>query len=495
VHFEDVIRTGDGLNNHKLVRAWVKEIVELTKEMDSWGIGLVRKGDKLDQKALSGQAYPRVVHYHDTTGKPIMKCLSQKSKDMGVQVLEHTIVGGLLKKDGGVTGAWGIQYQTGQLFFIKAKAVVLATGGMGRLLPITDNVGGITGEGYALAFRAGAELIDMEMVDFQVTACYPERMKGYPCHAAGFINLGGARLYNGLGERFMKKYFPDTGEKEKTRAQVAQSIGLEIYEGRGTSHGGIFLDASEVTPEMQKTFFPTIWNAFRNAGIDLSYQPIEVVPNAHTFLGGLRIDETASTSVPGLFAAGEAAGGVHGATRTDGGALSDALAFGAIAGRSAAHYARQLDKQLPWDEQQLLEVQRGIEGLLSIKGGVKPSELKRSIQVVANTYLNVVRDEEGLKKAHQELERIEREILPRMSAMEADQKKRALRLREAVEADGQLELAKIIATAALCRQESRGGHYRRDYPLQDDNNWVKNIVLKSEQGAISCRTVPTVREE
>jgi len=171
VHFEDVIRTGNGLNNHKLVRAWVKEIVELTKEMDSWGIGLVRKSDKLDQKALSGQTYPRVVHYHDTTGKPVMKCLSQKSKDMGIQVLEHTIVGGLLKGDGGVAGAWGIQYLTGQLFFIKAKAVVLATGGMGHLLPITDNVGGITGEGYALAFRTGAELIDMEMVDFQVTTC------------------------------------------------------------------------------------------------------------------------------------------------------------------------------------------------------------------------------------------------------------------------------------------------------------------------------------
>jgi len=502
VHFEDAIKAGNGLNNRKLVRTWVTKIVELTREMDSWGIDLIKEGDKFAQRPWEGHTYPRMVHHYQTTGKAVTKCLGQKSKEMGVQALEHTIVGGLLKGDEAVAGAWGIQYLTGQLLFIKAKAVVLTTGGMGHLFPITDNVRTITGEGYALALRAGAELIDIEFCHFLATPCYPEKMKVryvFQSHLNNLLNRGEARLHNSLGERFMKKHYPDTGEKEKGGEQITRAIGLEICEGRGTVHGGIYLDVSDVPPEMQKTLFPRIWDSAARAGIDLSYQPIELAPNPHDLVGGVRIDETGSTNVRGLFAAGEAAGGAHGASRFGGSALSDALAFGAISGRNAAHYTRQLKRQLPWNEQQLVEVQHRLESLSLTKEGIKPSELKKSVQALANNYLNVVRNEDGLKKALHELEQIKRDMLPQMSAWAEDQKEQAIRLRGAIEADGQLELAEIIATAASCRQESRGGyfggHYRSDYPEQDDENWLKNIILKKEQGVISCRTEPPVMED
>lgn len=501
VHFEDVIREGKGLTNRNLARTWTRKIVEITREMDTWGIDLIREGNKFAQRPWEGHTYPRMIHHHGNTGKPVRECLSRKSKDMGFRVLKDTIVGGLLKEDDGVVGAWAIQYQTGQLLFIRAKAVVLSTGGMGHLFPVTDNAKTVTGEGYSLAFRAGAELVDMEMIHFLPYICYPKMKPGARSSVhdiQDLINRGGARLYNGLGERFMKKQFPETLEKNHVNEELTRAIGLEICEGRTTAHGGIYLDASDVPPAMQKTVFSSFWNKLGRAGINLGYQPIELATYPHDFLGGVRIDETGGTNVRGLFGAGEVAGGSHGAARLGGSALSDALSFGAIAGRSAAHYARQLKKQIPLDKKQLQEVQQRIDALILKKGGINPLESKKSVQWVASRYLNVVRSEEGLKNALLELDRIEQEILPELSARETEQSKKATRLKEAIEVNGQLELARLIATAALSRQESRGGsyggHYRSDYPLQDDSRWLKNIILKRDKGTISCRSVPPVFE-
>ncbi|MFC1909210.1 FAD-binding protein [Chloroflexota bacterium] len=500
VHFEDAIKTGNGLNDRKLLRTWVTKIVEITREMDSWGnLPLIREDDKLAQRPFDGHTYPRMVHLNNTTGKAVTQCLGSKGKEMGLPVLENTIVGGILKKDGKVVGAWGIQYQTGELLFIRAKAIILATGGLGHLYPITDNVKTITGEGYTLGFRAGAELIGMEFCHFVPTIRYPERMRGRG-PVSNLLDNGGAGLYNALGERFIKKYYPDTMEKGRSSEELTRAIGLEIGEGKGTARGTVYLDTSNVPPEVQKELFSEVWDNAARAGVDLNYQPIELSTHPHDHVGGVRIDVTASTAVPGFFAAGEAAGGSHGASRFAGGALADALAFGAIAGESAADYAKQLEKPSPWDEQQLAEVQNRIETLLSTKEGVKPSELQESIQMVAYTYLNAGRNEKGLNKALGELQRLEQQMIPQMSAWAEDQEQRAFRLREAIEVDGQLELSKIIATAALCRQESRGkyygGHYRSDFPTQDDKNWLKNIILKRElDGAISYRTELPVMED
>ena len=207
---------------------------------------------------------------------------------------------------------------------------------------------------------------------------------------------------------------------------------------------------------MQKSLFPKLWESAQRAGINLSYQPIELAPNPHDLVGGVKIDETGSTNVQGLFAAGEAAGGAHGASRFGGSALAEALAFGDISGRNAAFFAREKNTLSLLGEKKKVEVQNRIKVLLSKKEGIMPSELRRPIQQVANNYLNVGRNKEGLEKALQEIDHIEQEMLPHMTCWAEDQKERGARLRQAIEVDGQLELAKIMATAALCRQESRG---------------------------------------
>ncbi len=502
VHFQDAIKTGQGLCNEKLVKIWTAKVVEMTLEMDRWGIDLVRDGEKFDQRPWEGHTYPRMLHHHMTTGKAVMDCLAHKSREMGIQSLQHTIVGGLLKHRDAVVGAWGINYQTGELSIIRAKAVILATGGLGHLFPVTDNVKTVTGEGYTLGFRAGAELIGMEFCHFLPTPCYPPKLK------VGHVFLGtifglidnGARLYNGVGERFMKRHYPEVGDAERGGERLTRAIGLEIYEGRSTPHGGVYLDVSDVPPEKQKTEFAKIWENAARAGVDLSCQPIELTTNPHDMVGGVKIDEEARTGVPGLFAAGEAAGGAHGASRFGGSAVADALSFGAIAGQNAALDSKQVDKPSPIDETMLTAVEQDIRNLLSREKGTEPSAVKRRIQSIAYDYLNVGRDEPGLRKALQELEQIENTLLPQLSAGGEDAAQSAMKLREAIEVNGQLELAKIMATASLQRQESRGGyfggHYRSDYPHQDDENWLKNIVLKrGPDGTITYYTEPPVKED
>ena len=494
IHFEDALKSGNGLCNQKLVKAWVTKIVEATYEMDSWGIDLIKEDGKFAQRPWEGHTYPRMVHHHFTTGKAVTQCLGRKSEEIGVKALEHTIIGGLLKDNDAVSGAWGVDYRSGELIFISAGAVILTTGGMGHLFPISDNIKAITGEGYSLAFRAGAELIQMEFCHFLPTPCYPEEMKVrsvFVGNIHGLINKGGARLYNSLGERFMKKYYPETGEKGRGGEELTRGIGLELCEGKGSPHGGIYLDVSGVPEDMLKNDFSEVWRKAEKAGIDLSYQPIELAPNPHDLVGGVKIDETGATTVRGLFAAGEATGGAHGASRFGGSALAEAIAFGAISGVTASSFARGTDRQSPRNET-LNEIQNKIEALITKRQGIPPSEIRTQVQSIANNYLNAGRNEQGLKKALNELERIEHDLLPQMTAWSDDSSESASRLRQAIEVEGQVELSKIMATAALERKESRGGyfggHYRSDFPLQDDENWLKNIVVKKDKDSISLHT-------
>ncbi|MAF54046.1 MAG: hypothetical protein CL694_13660 [Chloroflexi bacterium] len=498
VHFEDIIRNGVGLNNQSLVKIWVNEIVGLTREMEEWGIDLIREDGKLAQRPWPGHTYPRMVHHHMTTGKAVTKSLGQKSEEVGVRSLPHTVVGGLLKSGAGVVGAWGVQYQTGQPVLIRSKSVILTTGGMGHLFPATDNVGGVTGEGYALALRAGAEFIDMEFCHFVPGPCHPPRMRirdGFQRHVGALINEGGAKLFNGAGERFMKRQFPDSAEKGLDGESLVKAIGFELCEGRAGPHGGVFLDLSDVPQHMRESTFSEVWATAERAGIDVSYQPVEITPTLHDLVGGVKIDESGGAGVPGLYAAGEAAGGVHGASRFGGSALSDALAFGAISGRAAAQYSRQVDAPTSGDDAEA-ELQAAMTRMLSPREGQAPGEIRSAIQSTAYQYLNAVRSGDGLTRALTELDRIG-DRLPEMFAWAENPRQRGALLRQAIEVDGQVELARILATAALYREESRGGlfggHYRNDFPDQDDENWLKSVIVSGDGPELSCHTQPPVK--
>jgi len=501
VYFEDIIRAGQGLCNEKIVRAWTSKILDLTREMDEWGIDLIKENGKFSQVPWAGHTYPRMVHHYRSTGRAVMQCLGAKSKEMGFNVLEHTIIGGLFRDAEAISGAWGFKYQTGTPVFVSAKTVIWATGGMGHLYPFTDNVKMATGEGYPIAFKAGAEVTGLEFCHFLRTICYPEQMRTSSVIARSVMTLikeGGARYYNNLGQRFMRKYFPGEGDLEGDNEEVVRAISREIYEGRGSPHGGVYLDVSDVPEEVWKQECAPLWEKATRAEINLTHQPLEIVPYPHDMVGGIRIDETGRTTVSGLYAAGEAAGGAHGAARLGGSALSEAIAFGAICGENAAEAAVNLKRQPEISQIQKLEATEHLKRLLNRKSDLSPAQARTQIQQIVNKYLNVARDETGLNQALAELREIETNVLPRMTAWNEEEKIRNSQIAEALEVEGQVELAKIIATAALIRKESRrghfGGHYRTDYPQRDDKNWLKNVVLKREpNGSIYYYTEEPVK--
>ncbi len=500
VHFADVIRNGVGLCNQKLVRIWVDRICGLTEEMTGWGLDLVREGDKYLQIPWEGHTYPRMVNHYRVTGKYLMKCLVDRSRELRIKTLSHIVIGGLFKSGEQVSGAWGFDYQTGNTYLIRAKTAILCSGGLGALYPLGDNVGAVTGEGYSIAFAAGAELIGMEFGHFLPTPIHPVKMQMRVVFAGfinGLLNEGNARLYNGIGERFMFRHFGAQGEKRHSSETLSRSIALEILEGRGGRHGGIYFDVSDVPEELRRhDRYRRMYEVAERGGLDLCRDVIELVTYPHDLVGGIKIDERARTNVPGLYAAGEAAGGAHGASRFGGSALSDCLVFGVIAGEEAARQAMAAGRQLALDDKQVAAVGAKFDGWLSGDGGVKPSDAIERIRALAFRDLNMVRNGEGLRRALDQAGSMQRELLPRLRARADSDQERYTALREAIEVDGQTELCRLIATAALERKESRGGffggHYRADYPALDDEHWKKNIVLRNDACSIAVDHEPVV---
>lgn len=490
VHFADVVRNGIGLCNQVLVRKWVDEICGLTEEMVGWGLDLVRKDDKYHQIPWEGHTYPRMVNHHRVTGKYLMKCLGERSGALGIKALAHTIVGGLLKADGQINGAWAVNYRTGELYLIRCKAVIMATGGFGALYPIGDNVGAVTGEGYALAFDQGAELTGIEFGHFLASPIHPAKMQVkfvFIGFVNGLLNESVGRLYNGAGERFMFRYFPDRGEKPHSSEELSRCIAQEIVEGRGGAHGGVYFDVSDVPDEFRgNERYKRMYELADRAGMDLRRQPIELVTYPHDLVGGIKIDTFGRTCVRGLYAAGEAAGGSHGASRFGGSALSDCLVYGAASGVDAAAFSKAAAHHAPLDRAQVDAAKGKIDGWLT-RPGADPGEVLAGLSRLAFTHLNMVRSGDGLRTTLAEVDSLRRSVLPTLSA-QGKNGETPLRLRQAIEAEGQSRLCELIATAALCREESRGGffggHYRTEFPARDDENWLKNVILRNEAGAI-----------
>ena len=345
LHLQDILRHGGELIDPELARVWVYDIVDVVHDLESWGAEFVRGADgRLDLKSFPSHSRNRACHHYDTTGNMITKVLSKKLRaDSRIGKHSITAIVDLLKQDGRVVGAWGVDYRNGALVIYHAQQIILCTGGGSGLFYVNDNPPQVTGDGYVLGFRAGVPLLGIEMIDFQAMCCSPKELFGFAPHPTGFINAG-AVFRNQEGEEFLKRYFPETAE-QSTRSEVILAMAKEIHSGRATPTGGIFMDATKVPMEVIQKQIPHVYKTCLHRGIDITKTPLEVAPGSHTWLGGLKVDVDGKTPVAGLFAAGETAGGIHGGNRIGGSALSASLVYGRRAGRKAAALVKEIGSQ------------------------------------------------------------------------------------------------------------------------------------------------------
>jgi succinate dehydrogenase / fumarate reductase flavoprotein subunit len=418
----------------------------------------------------------------------MIRTLQDRGVQMGIDVFMECTIIRLLKDGNRIAGAFGYWREQGRFVLLKAKAIVIATGGIGKAWPITSNSWECTGDGMTLAYEAGADLLDMEFVQFHPTGMvWPPGVQGLLVTEA--VRGEGGILRNKLGERFMEKYDPKRMELS-TRDLVARSIYTEVKEGRGSEHGGAFLDISHKPPEYVKTKLPSMYHQFKElADVDITKGPMEVGPTCHYMMGGIRVDaETAASSLPGLFSAGEAAAGLHGANRLGGNSLSDLVVFGRRAGLSAAAYAGKTP-QGAIDAAQVGDAERDILAPFDRGEGENPYAVHRDLQKVMQNLVGIFRTEEDVTQALAELEKL---------------KQRSARVRVegsrlfnpgwhlARDLQSMLTVSEAVAQSALARKESRGAHSRIDFPNPDDNVWGKqnNVISRNADGNMNLRQVP-----
>jgi fumarate reductase (CoM/CoB) subunit A len=496
LHLQDILQHGGELIDPELARIWVYDIVDVVHDLESWGAEFVRGPDgRLDLKAFPSHSRNRACHHYDTTGNMITKVLSRKLRaDARIEKHSITAIVDLLKEGDTVVGAWGVDYQHGALVIYRARQIILCTGGGSGLFYVNDNPPQVTGDGYVLGFRAGVPLLGIEMIDFQAMCCSPKELFGFAPHPTGFINAG-AVFRNREGEEFLKRYFPDTAE-QSTRSEVILAMAKEIHAGRAASTGGIFMDATSVPMDVIRKQIPHVYKTCLHRGIDIGKTPLEVAPGSHTWLGGLEVDVDGRTPVAGLFAAGETSGGIHGGNRIGGSALSAALVYGRRAGRKAAALVQQSPAKLDRPEIDAIpEFEREwLADLLRRDSGPLQSEVRMSCRMLAHNKLGPIRHARTLKEALAEYARTERQDVYAMRLSEGarrSEKLRAEELESALSVRNLALLGRILAAAALARTESRGAHFRLDYPEADDAHW--RIVTRMQlgaNGALDFRTDP-----
>jgi len=495
-HLQDILKYGGELIDPELARVWVHDIVGVVHDLESWGAEFVRGTDgRLDLKAFPSHSRNRACHHYDTTGNMITKMLSKKLRaDARIEKHSITAVVDLIKRDGRVVGAWGVDYQNGVLVIYNAQQIILCTGGGNGLFYVNDNPPQVTGDGYVLGFRAGVPLLGIEMIDFQAMCCSPKELFGFAPHPTGFINAG-AVFRNQDGEEFLKRYFPDTAE-QSTRSEIILAMAKEIHAGRATSTGGIFMDATKVPMEIIQKQIPHVYKTCLHRGIDISKTPLEVAPGSHTWLGGLKIDIDGKTPVDGLFAAGETAGGIHGGNRIGGSALSASLVYGRRAGKKAATLVNEARINISGpDDNAIPQAEHAwLAGLMNRDRGPLQSDLRMRCRQLAHNKLGPIREERTLREALAEYERIEREDLPTMrlsdKALSSD-KVRGEELESALSVRNLALLGRILTIASIKRTESRGAHFRLDYPNTDDQQWrLVTRVQLGGSGKIEFHTDP-----
>src|SRR5437867_2759214 len=519
VHFADSMRGGQYVNQWRMAELHAKEAPDRVRELEAWGAVFDRTKDgRILQRHFGGHKYPRLAHVGDRTGLEMIRTLQDHGVHQGIDVhMEHTILS-LLKDGDRVVGAFGYERERGRFKIFGAKAVVLATGGIGRAYKITSNSWEYTGDGHALAYEAGADLIDMEFVQFHPTGMV------WPPSVMGILVTEGVRAEGGIllnkdGKRFMFESIPEnyqahTADNEEegwrycqghkdarrppellTRDHVSRCIVREIKEGRGSPHGGVYLDISWIKQKMPnaaehiKRKLPSMYHQFKQlADIDITEQPMEVGPTTHYIMGGVRVDpDTQMTRLPGLFAAGECAAGINGANRLGGNSLSDLLVFGKRAGEFAAKFARENSQGNISKEQADVIARQALEPF-ERNDGENPYEIQKDLQELMQDNVGIVRTKTEMQDALKQLRQLN-ERANRAGVI--GHREYNPGWQTALDLTNLLSVSEAITLTALEREESRGAQFREDYPDKDERfAKVNTIASKAADGSMQIRLEP-----
>ena len=527
VHFADTMRGGQYVNNWRMAELHAKEAPDRIRELEAWGALFDRTPDgRILQRNFGGHRYPRLAHVGDRTGLEMIRTLQDHGIHRGIDVHMECTVVTLLKDDGRVVGAFGYDRERGRFRVFRAKAVILATGGIGRAYKITSNSWEYTGDGHALAYHAGAALQDMEFVQFHPTGMiWPPSVRGILV-TEGVRGEGGV-LRNRDGQRFMFENIPDNyraqtadspeegwrytqGDKEArrppellTRDHVARMIVREVREGRGSPHGGVLLDIAWIKERLPnaaehiKKKLPSMYHQFMQlAGIDITKEPMEIGPTTHYIMGGIRVDgDTQMSTVPGLFACGECAAGLHGANRLGGNSLSDLLVFGKRAGEFAAKFAGSHGRVSVKAEEVEAAARDALEPFARAGSPEGPYQVQETLQENMQDLVGIVRVEREMEEALACIESLR--------ARAAEVAVRGNReynpgWHTALDLPNLLTVAEAITRSALERKESRGGHFRDDFPDKDPSFGSFNFVVRKTAGGemqLSREMIPPMPAE
>jgi len=511
VHFRDTMRGGKLHNNWRMAQIHAQEAPDRINELEAWGALFDRTPDgRINQRPFGGHTYSRLAHVGDRTGLEMIRVLQDKGVHSGIDVHMECTITRLFVAGGKIAGALAYFRENGRFVLFRTPAVILATGGIGKAWQITSNSWEYTGDGHALAYDAGAELIDMEFVQFHPTGMvWPPSVRGILV-TEGVRGEGGV-LKNSAGERFMFRYMPDMfkgdfaeteaeadawvkGDRKKnrrppellTRDVVAKAITKEIAEGRGSPHGGVFLDiASKQSPDFIKKKLPSMYHQFKElAHVDITEDAMEIGPTTHYVMGGVKVDaETQESTVPGLYAAGEVGGGMHGANRLGGNSLSDLLVFGRRAGQNATS-KRGAASAIPDAEveQAMREALEPFE-----RQGENPYAVQAALQAVMQRDAGIIRDKAGLENALSELAKLK--VRARKVGITGSREYNP-GWHTAIDLHSLIVVSEATARAALERTESRGGHTRSDYPESVDTQARELIVIKRDGDRMVVRREP-----
>jgi succinate dehydrogenase / fumarate reductase, flavoprotein subunit len=506
VHFSDTMRGGQYLNSWRMAELHAKEAPACVRELEAWGAVFDRTPDgRILQRNFGGHRYPRLAHVGDRTGLEMIRTLQDHDIHLGIDVfMEYTVVT-LLKDGDRVVGAFGYERERGRFHVFRAKAIVLATGGIGRAYKITSNSWEYTGDGHSLAYHAGAALMDMEFVQFHPTGMiWPPSVRGILV-TEGVRGEGGV-LRNKDGRRFMFEDIPaaytnQTADSEEegwrytqgdknarrppellTRDHVARCIRREVREGRGSPHGGVFLDIAWIKQRIPngaehiKKKLPSMYHQFKQlADIDITQEPMEVGPTTHYMMGGVRVDpDTQMSTVPGLFAAGECGAGLHGANRLGGNSLSDLLVFGKRAGQYAAHYAKE-NPQGAINADEIAQAEKRALAPFDRNGAEGPYSIQTHLQEMMQDLVGIVRQEKEMLQALERIQQL-KERAERVGV--SGNREYNPGWHTAIDLHNLLTVSEMVTRAALERKESRGAHFRDDYPNKDGKFGSFNIVIR-----------------